>query len=692
MDLSKYIKKTASCPTLGDWAIANKLTKKWSEAKPGDVVLYDFNGNGTSDHTGIVVEVHPSYIMAVEGNTGGGSDTNGDGVYLMKRTKANVNYFIRTKLPAKYVDALIATAKAQIGYKEGRNNNNKYGKEFGQNNQPWCAIFVWWCFKNCKGVLEPVAKPDGKYSGNIPTKFLEYDSAGTAVAQLQKFLNWYHPAWKLVVDGEFGAKTEEAVKIFQLTEGIASDGQYGPISAQKAASYKAAQPPSVTPSLCIDTSYWQGKVSLDSWQKVAKKCRYAIHRASYTSQAKFELAKDSTFANNFTNAQKAGLKCGAYHYSQAVTVAEAKKEAEYLCDILAAYRVDFFVACDYEFGGRLKSDIGTKASEIANAFCDVVKAHGYTPVIYANLSMLNKYLTRPAYPVWVAQYNDKCDYTKDFVMWQYTSSGSVEGITGRVDLSKVYDVPEIKPTAPQEPKKEKYTGVLPDFVALSGDIIANLAKACAWPLGTAKSKYAYLTGSRYGKYTEMLDKAYPTRAGWGARPRAGASCDVFVGTIVRAAGVDKKYPRGLEAQHKYTSASLTQVKTLKRGDVVRMSSHTLIIVEIGGKLYEAEASYGPKGPEYSKFPAIYQKASRTYPTILRCNRALREWVQFGDTGEEVVKLQQFLNWYGGYKLILDGDFGELTEKAVRDFQTKEGLTVDGKFGKASTAKAKEVTK
>ena len=201
------------------------------------------------------------------------------------------------------------------------------------------------------------------------------------------------------------------------------------------------------PKKCIDVSYWQGKISESNWEKIKKTCGYAICRASYTSQSKFSLSKDSTFDTNYKNAMSAGLKVGAYHYSQAISVAEAKKEAEYLCAILAKYdKPTFYVVCDFEYGGRLNSKIGKKASDIANAFCDVVKAHGYKPCIYANTSTLNSNLTNPKYPIWVAQYASSCTYKKPKVMWQYTSKGLVDGIDAKhtnngsanVDLSYVY--------------------------------------------------------------------------------------------------------------------------------------------------------------------------------------------------------------------------------------------------------------
>lgn len=201
------------------------------------------------------------------------------------------------------------------------------------------------------------------------------------------------------------------------------------------------------PKKCIDVSYYQGKISKSNWQKIKSTCGYAICRASYTHQSRFKMEPDSTFATNFTNAKAAGLKVGAYHYSQAISVAEAKKEAEYLCAILAKYaKPTFYVVCDFEYGDRLNSKIGKKASDIANAFCDVVKSHGYQPCIYANTLTLKSNLTNPKYPVWVAQYASSCTYKKPKVMWQYTSRGRVDGIDAKhtnngsanVDLSYVY--------------------------------------------------------------------------------------------------------------------------------------------------------------------------------------------------------------------------------------------------------------
>lgn len=71
---------------------------------------------------------------------------------------------------------------------------------------------------------------------------------------------------------------------------------------------------------------------------------------------------------------------------------------------------------------------------------------------------------------------------------------------------------------------------------------------------------------------------------------------------------------------------------------------------------------------------------------------IRGYLVMGDTGKQVVRLQKVLNWYGNYKLEEDGIFGKKTDSAVRDFQRIENLKVDGKFGKLSLERIKNIKK
>ncbi len=72
--------------------------------------------------------------------------------------------------------------------------------------------------------------------------------------------------------------------------------------------------------------------------------------------------------------------------------------------------------------------------------------------------------------------------------------------------------------------------------------------------------------------------------------------------------------------------------------------------------------------------------------IYRATEAYRKYLQKGDKGQQVKNLQLFLIWLG-YNIKVDGSYGPNTETAVKDFQTKYKLTVDGKFGEACLKKA-----
>lgn len=282
----------------------------------------------------------------------------------------------------------------------------------------------------------------GIYRACVPTAIRKGDM-GTEVVKLQKFLNWYGE-YGLKEDGIYGTKTEMAVKDFQGMMGITKDGYFGSASLTKAKNYR--KPPSIgsvtSVKKIVDVSYWQHTID---WKKASKEVDGAILRCSYTGQKSFGLSEDSTFLPNIIGATQYGLKVGAYHYSQAISVEEAKKEAVYICKKLSSYKgkITLPVVCDWEFGGRLNSKkakaLGkAKCTEIVSAFCEVVTSYGFTPMIYANYSTFSSYLDYPKlkkkYLIWLAQYSSKASLEYDY--WQYTSSGSVGGINGKVDLSK----------------------------------------------------------------------------------------------------------------------------------------------------------------------------------------------------------------------------------------------------------------
>ncbi|MDO4869057.1 MAG: GH25 family lysozyme [Bacillota bacterium] len=230
----------------------------------------------------------------------------------------------------------------------------------------------------------------------------------------------------------------------------------------------------------IDISWWQNDISAADWKKVKNAgVTHVIIRTSYTSLSSFTLNKDSKFATNIQRAYDAGMKIGVYHFSQATTVSEAEKEAAYVIDILKdkKSKVSLPVVFDYETNsaGRLNmSKLKKLASDgtstkICKAFCDKVKAAGYTPMLYANYTTLKNYLDyntlQKTYRIWLANYTTNgsaTTYPGEYWMWQYSSSGKVNGLSGSIDINYIFEngqggsstTPETEATSGDESSQE----------------------------------------------------------------------------------------------------------------------------------------------------------------------------------------------------------------------------------------------
>jgi GH25 family lysozyme M1 (1,4-beta-N-acetylmuramidase) len=188
----------------------------------------------------------------------------------------------------------------------------------------------------------------------------------------------------------------------------------------------------------IDVSAWQGSIN---WEKVkASGVEFVFIRVAYRTIASGTLAEDGRWKTFFQGAQSAGLKIGVYIFSQAITVEEGKEEAQYVLDLIEGLSLDLPVVLDYEYAanGRLQNAKLTKrvATDICLAFCQTIEAAGYDSMVYANPDMLKNQL----YPqelgrLWLAHYTSKTTYTTSaYEFWQCSDSGTVDGISGSVDL------------------------------------------------------------------------------------------------------------------------------------------------------------------------------------------------------------------------------------------------------------------
>lgn len=197
----------------------------------------------------------------------------------------------------------------------------------------------------------------------------------------------------------------------------------------------------VTPLYGIDVSNHQQDID---WQAVAADgVQFAMIRLGYRGYTAGTLNLDARFVQNMEGALDAGLQVGVYFFSQAISVEEALEEAQFVLDALEPYRdrITFPVAFDWEDIGVTHARTYKLSTEILNAcalaFCDAVERAGYEPLIYFYPNLGKKFYNLDvidAYPFWYCYYNEIYpNLERPFRMWQYTSTGRVNGIAGDVD-------------------------------------------------------------------------------------------------------------------------------------------------------------------------------------------------------------------------------------------------------------------
>lgn len=167
------------------------------------------------------------------------------------------------------------------------------------------------------------------------------------------------------------------------------------------------------------------------WSKVATDgVSFAMIRIGYYKD------KDPYFDRNVTEAAAAGIHTGAFFYTQALDAETAADEAEFVLEVVKDFPVSYPIAYDVE--SQYLLDNGLTPQQIAdniNAFCGVIEAAGYRPVVYANNEWLTRYIdiSRVPYDIWYARYGTVGSFTNRTI-WQCTDQGSVDGIKGNVTI------------------------------------------------------------------------------------------------------------------------------------------------------------------------------------------------------------------------------------------------------------------
>ena len=315
----------------------------------------------------------------------------------------------------------------------------------------------------------------------------------------------------------------------------------------------------------IDVSHWQGAID---WAKVkAAGIQFAIIKSG-GSDAGFYT--DPRWEENYKGAKANGIAVGAYYFvgPGCISAADGQADAERFLAQLKGKQFEYPVYIDVEATPASKK---AGATEAVIAFCRAMEAGGYYAGIYSSTysgfrDRLDDSKLTP-FTHWVAQYASKCTYGGSYGIWQYSSSGQVNGIGGRVDLDISYqDFPSIIKAggfngyAKQTTAPKPITPVQPHKTV---DELAREVLAGKWGNGDDRKNRITTAGYDYAAIQVKVNELLHTQS----RPQA-----VYY-TIQRGdtlSGIARRYGTSVSAIQKLNVSLIRNVNRIQAGWKIRV--------------------------------------------------------------------------------------------------------------------------
>ena len=466
----------------------------------------------------------------------------------------------------------------------------------------------------------------------------------------------------------------------------------------------------------VDISRWQG--DFDMAKAKTEGVTFVIVKGGGGDSG---LYVDRKFATNYDNAKRLGLPVGCYWYSKALTVAQARQEAEFFyTSCLKGRQFELPVYMDVEQKDMLA--LGKRAlTDIIKAFLNALTAKGYFAGIYSSKSMFGDYMydnELAGFPHWVAQWAAQCTYSGQYGMWQFGG-----------EINKL--------------RENKVAGVVCDQDYMLVDY--PTAIKAAGMNGFTKTEVTKMTEA------QLRQKVVDTILGWVGLNEADGShkkiVDIYNSHKPLARGYALKYTdawcagtvSAVAIVNNITDIMPTEVgvgkmidlyKALGRwmerddytpqiGDVVVYAwsddgvgecttgaDHVGIVTKVSGtSFWVTEGNYrdsvktrsmqvngryirGFGLPDYAKKATGVASAMPTTTVTEKTVTVKLRQLKKGSVGNDVKALQTLLI-VGGYSCGsagADGDFGSGTDAAVRKYQKANGLTVDGVVGAVTWGK------
>lgn len=222
----------------------------------------------------------------------------------------------------------------------------------------------------------------------------------------------------------------------------------------------------------IDVSQHQGEIN---WDKVKSQINFAILRLGWIGN-KENHTLDTQFERNYSECKRLGIPVGVYVYCYSNCEETAKSGANWAIEKLTGKSLELPVYIDME-----DNSIADQGKDVLTNICitfnNIIEASGRWAGVYANRNWYDNYLNKDEikrrYTTWIATYVDAIDkYKGEYDIWQNSSKGRIDGITGYVDTNYMYRdlITEVKGTT----KKEEVQIPAKSVNELVDEVIAGL--------------------------------------------------------------------------------------------------------------------------------------------------------------------------------------------------------------------------
>lgn len=462
--------------------------------------------------------------------------------------------------------------------------------------------------------------------------------------------------------------------------------------------------------------------TVKDWSALKNNVDAVIVRIGYRGSHTGVITYDPKFEETIKNLQKYNIPYSGYYFPCSINDKEADEEGDFIINTIKKYNMKLSLPF-YLDSEVVQSDRSGRSDKLSkpdrtrylNRIFAKLKAAGIKYGVYASTywyaNNLNDDDLMDGVSRWVAQYNTVNEYTRHpYDMWQYTSDGSVNGISGRVDMNHCYI--DISATNTQQESTAQKVNTVSDhinnLIATAKNEVGYLEKKSNSNLDSKTANAGY---NNYTKYWRDIKS-------WGlGNYQAQYWCAAFIfWCFVKTFGVQTAKSLLLHAPYIncQTISNLFRSRGKlfsdpKVGDVVvfyskstRLFGHTGLVYRVdSSNFYTIEGNTSAAGGvvanggavEYKRYSIKDSKSAghkfcRPDYTLVKgiSNSPVKEskdYLAKGDSGNDVKDMQKMLIALGYTcgSSGADGNFGSITESAVKSFQGDHNLTVDGICGK-----------